>query len=224
MMTNEPTIFFAATAEPTISITAEPSVALTLEPTQRITEEPTRRVTDEPTEFPQTVAPTITPTQLTLDPTATLTSIPTVAPSLGPTSAPSQLASMEPTTSVAPTTSEPTPSASVLVFPLLEFSAQFFPKTTLDFVEMESLIENFLRSFLSTNAAYADSFVSLVLRSDTNYNKETGNAVISSGGSAVFRGLEQPTQNELKEILVTYFSFWGGKCIYSEEVRKWKDI
>lgn len=90
------------------------------------------------------------------------------------------------------------------------FTAQFIPKTTIDIFELESIVESFLRSYFSTDAVYRDNFVSLLVTSDTNYNKETGIASITSGGSAVFRGRDQPNEDDIKEILVTYFSYWGG--------------
>jgi hypothetical protein len=105
--------------------------------------------------------------------------------------------------------SQPTMSSSVVPLPGLQFTLDLVPQSDLDSVELERKIENFLEEFLIKQ--YEGSFVSVLFSSDVNYNEETGVAIVSTIGSAVFKGKDQPDSQVLKEDLSTLFSYWGGK-------------
>ncbi|GKY99538.1 hypothetical protein MPSEU_000907900 [Mayamaea pseudoterrestris] len=199
------------TSEPTSEPTSSPTIQPTPEPTTTV------KPTPAPTRRPTTRKPTRQPSpEPTTEPSIGSTAEPTLTPTTSPTYTPTLSPSSRPTSTFSPTSMEPTLSASVVPLPVLQFTVQFIPKTTIDVFEVESLVETFLRTSFSKDAAYKSNFVSLLVTSNTEYDRETGIAVISSGGSAVFRGRDQPSDADVSEILITYFSFWGASDLQTD--------
>ena len=179
-----------------------PTESPTAEPTPEPTKEPKKEETKSPTPWPEP--------QTTSAPTASvvaqITDKPVPAQTAPPTAKPTLSVSVPP---INTPTSQPTMSPIVVPFPGLQFTLQFIPQSEPDVFVIEQKIETFLKEFLIKQ--YEDIFVSLIITSDFNYNKESGMAVISTGGSVVFEGKDQPDSQVLKEGLITLFSYWGGK-------------
>jgi hypothetical protein len=79
----------------------------------------------------------------------------------------------------------------------------------LDLAQLELLLTAFFTNALQRHGNFKNSFKSLELDTDPIYNAETGQVTVNVTGNAMYQGAEIPTEEELEEILLTYFSFFG---------------
>jgi hypothetical protein len=75
---------------------------------------------------------------------------------------------------------------------------------------LELRLNAFFTNVLKINANFKKSFESLQLYTDPTFDAETGQVNVTLTGDAMFRGAEVPTEEELGEVFLTYFSFFGA--------------
>jgi hypothetical protein len=85
----------------------------------------------------------------------------------------------------------------------------------LDLAQFELLLTAFFTNALQRHGNFKNSFKSLELDTDPMYDAETGQVTANVTGNAMYQGAEIPTEEELEEILLTYFSFFGTEDLAS---------
>jgi hypothetical protein len=79
----------------------------------------------------------------------------------------------------------------------------------LDLSQLELLLTAFFTNALEQQGNFKNSFESVELDMDSMYDTVTGQVTVDVRGNAIYQGAEIPTEEELEEILLTYFSFFG---------------
>lgn len=79
----------------------------------------------------------------------------------------------------------------------------------LDLAQLEFLLTAFFTNAFRRHGNFKSSFESVELETNPSYDAETGKVIADVTGNAMYRGAEIPTEEELEEILLTYFSFFG---------------
>jgi hypothetical protein len=162
--------------------------------------------------------PTYVPSSapLTRPPTFAPSNKPSAVPTRKPIAAPSAVPLNQPPATLSSATPAPSPVRTSQKLPIMVFTMQFLPNSSFDNVKMERLLHDFTQAFLTKNSDYSQAFVSLNMNSTMSYNAATGEAVTTSAASALWKGIKQPTQTDLHQLLTTYFSLWGAKDLQSE--------
>jgi hypothetical protein len=79
----------------------------------------------------------------------------------------------------------------------------------LDLAQLELLLTTFFTKTLQQKGNFKNSFASVELNTDPTHDVETGQVTVNVTGNAIYKGAEIPTEEELEDILLTYFSFFG---------------
>lgn len=230
------------TAMPTPWPTTSPSISIA--PSKIPTNQPSDVPSMFPSRFPS-AAPTLRPTMSERPsnfpseiPSSLPTRFPTTFPTLGPTQskAPTLLPSAQPAgkPTVSPTT-VPTPKPKPVDVPLpklrIDFSLTDSDANSKAFYKLETDLTIFLETVLSTrvsgNFAYVNvtveysQFVSTRRRLEASRSRRLQTRVTTlMNGTAHFLGgfgaEAPPTEDELAQVLVAYFSFWGIQDLESQ--------
>jgi hypothetical protein len=79
----------------------------------------------------------------------------------------------------------------------------------LDLAQLKLLLTAFFTNALRRHGNFKNSFESVELDTDPTFDAETGQVTVNVTGNAMYQGADIPTEDELEEILLTYFSFFG---------------
>jgi hypothetical protein len=118
-----------------------------------------------------------------------------MVPTIAPTSQPTSVASL--------------PFQTVITFFLRDPAVTRRRLQALDLAQLELLLTAFFTNALRRHGNFKNSFESVELDTDPTYDAETGQVTVNVTGNAMYQGADIPTEEELEEILLTYFSFFG---------------
>jgi hypothetical protein len=118
-----------------------------------------------------------------------------MVPTIAPTSQPTSVASL--------------PFQTVITFFLRDPAVTRRRLLELDLAQLELLLTTFFTNALRRHGNFKNSFESLELDTDPTYDAVTGQVTVDVTGNAVYKGADIPNEEELEEILLTYFSFFG---------------
>jgi hypothetical protein len=85
----------------------------------------------------------------------------------------------------------------------------------LDLEQLELLLTAFFTNALRRHGNFKNSFASVELDTDPKHDADTGQVTVNVTGNAQYMGAEIPTEEELEDILLTYFSFFGTEDLDS---------
>jgi hypothetical protein len=94
----------------------------------------------------------------------------------------------------------------------------------IDLAELELLLTAFFTNALRRHGNFKKSFESVDLDTDPSLNAETGQVTVDVTGTAMYRGAEIPTEEELEDILLTYFSFFGTEDLDTFLIDSYPDM
>jgi len=198
-----------------------PSPLASETPSALSSNEPSNIPTVVPSSMPSTSPPSMMPsvsfTPTTPGPTTSPSSKPSSVPSATPSVAPSSSPSLSGAPSVVPS-AQPTSVVSLslprilISFVLRDLSPGAGGSRRLqkiDLQELALLLTAFFTNVLQRQGNFRKAFQDIDLETLSTFSDASGEVDVDLSGMAVFQGAQVPSEEELKEVLVTYFSFFG---------------